>query len=170
MGRCFGKSLMVVIAIFVVIALAVPATYAAELKIGYVDIRRAFYEYDKSKNAEQEFNTMSENFQKERDAKIEELNKMRDEGELLSDAAKAQKQREIEEKVLALQEFDRTSRQELVNKRNEKFKEVVDDIQVVVEDLGKKEGYDYILDSRNIMYVKDGFDLTDKVLEKINKQ
>jgi outer membrane protein len=49
------------------------------------------------------------------------------------------------------------------------FREVVDDIQKVVDDFGKKGKYDFILDSRNIMYGKEEFDLTDAVIKRLNK-
>jgi len=50
------------------------------------------------------------------------------------------------------------------------FREVVDDIQAVVTTIGEKEGHDFVLDSRNVMYAKDEYNLTDMVLESLNKK
>jgi outer membrane protein len=97
------------------------------------------------------------------------VSKLRDEMELLSGKAREKKQSEVEAKITDLNEFDRVTRQQLLNKKNDMFREVVDDIQKVVDDLGKKGQYDFILDSRNIMYGKEDFDLTDDVLKQLNK-
>ena len=138
-------------------------------KIGYVDLRRSFYEYEKQQNMEKEINSLTEKSQAERTEKIAELTKLRDETELLSGNARVQKQNEIDAKLLALQEFDRDTRQELLNRKNGMFREIMDDIQKVVDEMGKNGDYDYILDSRNVMYAKGDFDLTEQVIKQLNK-
>ncbi|MEA3489437.1 MAG: OmpH family outer membrane protein [Candidatus Omnitrophota bacterium] len=148
--------------------LAAPG-YSADVKIGYVDLRQAFYEYDKTKNMEQELAAFTEDTQEKRTKMIEGITKLRDEAELLSEEAKRKKQGEIDNKLSELQEFDRGTRQTLLNKRNDMFREVIDDIQVVVKTMGKEGGYDYVLDSRNIMYANETFDLTEEVLKRLNK-
>jgi Skp family chaperone for outer membrane proteins len=50
------------------------------------------------------------------------------------------------------------------------FREVIADIQKIVDDMGENGGYDYILDSRNIMYAREDSDLTDQVIAELNKQ
>ncbi len=149
------------------IALSAPLTFAAD-NIAYVDLRRAFYEYEKSKAFDKDLTDETTARTDSRNAMVEEVRKLRDEAELLSEEAKAGKQAEIDTKINALNNYDRETRQELLNKKNEMFREVIEDIQEIVEVIGKAGGYDYILDSRNIMYSKEGFDLTDQVLEKLN--
>ncbi len=169
MCRNFRKIFVGLVAMFIAFGMLVPAAYSAE-KIGYVDLRRAFYDYERTKTFEEELNALTEERQSARTKKIEVITKMRDEAELLKDKAKQQKQAEIDAKINELQEFDRETRQQLLNKKNDMFRQVIDDIQKVVEDLGKKDNYDYILDSRNIMYGKEEFDLTDQVVTRLNKK
>jgi Skp family chaperone for outer membrane proteins len=38
-----------------------------------------------------------------------------------------------------------------------------------VENLGKKGKYDFVFDSRNIMYGKQQFDLTEDVIKALNR-
>ncbi|MFH1798160.1 MAG: OmpH family outer membrane protein [Candidatus Omnitrophota bacterium] len=140
------------------------------IKIGYVDLRRAFYEYEKTKSLESELTKLSDEFQNERTGEVKEITKLRDEAELLKDESKGKKQGEIENKLKELQDFDRRTRQELLDKKNDMFRKVIDDIQGVVERLGKKNDYDYVLDSRNIMYGREGYDLTNEVLSELNKK
>ena len=160
--------IVLVIGIFVLGALAFSAQ-AKDGKIGYVDLRRAFYEYDKTKTFEDELNKLTDARQAERTKKVETISKLRDELELLSGNARNKKQGQVEEKIADLNEYDRATRQQLLNKKNDMFREVIDDIQGVVDGMGKKGNYDYILDSRNIMYSKEDFDLTDQVIKKLNK-
>ncbi len=165
-----GKLALVLMVIFIAASFYMPKAYAAGEKIAYVDLRRAFYEYEKTKSMETELNSLTQTRQEERNNMIAAITKLRDEGELLTGDAKSKKQKEVDAGVAKLQEFDLKTRQELLNKKNDMFREVVDDIQKVVEGIGKKEGYDYILDSRNVMYAKETFDLTDVVVKQLNKK
>ena len=149
--------------------LTAPAAFSQDVKIGYVDLRRAFYEYDKTKTLEEELEALTEDTQDKRTKMIEEITKMRDEAAIMSDDAKKKKQRLIDAKLAELQEFDRDARANILNKKNDMFRIVIEDIQAVVENMGKEGGYDYILDSRQLMYTNENFDLTDEVLKKLNK-
>jgi outer membrane protein len=169
MSRMCKFSFVVLIAIIMVSTFLLTPCQAKGEKIGYVDLRRAFYEYEKSKTFEKELNELTGKRQSEREAKIKEISKLRDEMELLSGAAREKKQSQLEAKISDLNEFDRDTRQQLLNKKNDMFREVVDDIQKVVNGLGEKEKYDFILDSRNIMYGREEFDLTDEVVSQLNK-
>jgi outer membrane protein len=162
------KTLTVIIAAVLILGIAAPSAYCAG-KLGYVDLRRAFYEYEKTKTMEQQLNEETETRGSKRTKMIDKITKLRDEAELLSGKAKTSKQAMIDEELSTLQEFDRDTRQSLLNKKNDMFREVIEDIQKVVEDIGAKGGYDYILDSRNIMYAKPDFDLTNEVVERLNK-
>ena len=158
-----------ILAVCIVFSFAISPAYSAELKIGYIDIRRAFYEYEKTKTMEIGLNEFSEVSQDKRNTMIAEVNKLRDESELLAGKAKIKKEKQTELKFAELQEFDKTARQELLNKKNDMFRVVVDDIQVVADDLGKKGQYDFIIDSRNVMYGLEKYDLTDEVIQRLNK-
>jgi outer membrane protein len=162
------KVFVVFIAVFMIVGIFAEVSQAAG-KIGYVDLRRAFYEYEKSKSFEKELSDETSKRQAERDAKVKEISKLRDEMELLSGDARKKKQTAIEAKIADLNEYDRSTRQQLLNKKNDMFRKVVDDIQKVVDNIGKKGKYDYILDSRNVMYGKKDFDLTEQVLKQLNR-
>ncbi len=172
MEKTITKILAGCIAAFLGVLLVVPPVFAAGggiEKIGYVDLRRAFYEYEKSKTLDKELTDITNQRTKERATIVERITKLRDESELLSDDAKAKKQQAIDAEIAKLNEFDRDIRQEILSKKNDMFREIIDDIRKVVEEIGEKEKYDVILDSRDIMYAKKGFDLTDQVLMELNK-
>ena len=143
-------------------------SHAADGKVGFVDLRKAFYDYGKTKTFETQLNDLTVKREGDRNKMVEDITKMRDEVQMLQGDAKTKKQTEIDNKIAVLQEYDRETRQQLLNKKNDMFKEVIDDIQKVVESIGKANGYDYILDSRNVMYGKENLDLTDQVVSQLN--
>jgi len=142
----------------------------AEAKIGYVDIRKAFYEYEKTKALRNDVEKKAEEYEKTREEKIKELSKLRDEVDLLEGKAKAAKEDQINGLLVKLQAFDRDERQKLMNSENEMYKAGIEDIAKAAQQIGAQESYDFILDSRNVMYAKETFDLTDKVVVILNKE
>lgn len=159
-----------VIAVMLVGMFLVSPASAESIKIGYVDLRRAFYEYEKSKNFDEALTTLTNERSVERNKMVDEIRKMRDASELLSDSAKAAKQKELDLKITELNEYDAATRQELLNKKNDMFREVIEDIQKIVEEIGARDKYTYIFDSRNIMYSQKKDDLTTEILGKLNKK
>lgn len=169
MSRNAKKTCMMMLVACIMLSFVISPAYSAELKMGYVDIRKAFYEYERAKTMEAELNDFTEDSQAKRDKMVASITKIRDEGELLSGKAKVKKQKELALKLTELQETDKTIRQKLLNKKNDMFRQVIDNIQVVAEDIGKKGGYDFVIDSRNVMYAKEKYDLTDEVIKRLNK-
>jgi len=168
MKRFIRKITVVFMVMFVLFAGFVSSAIAENGKLGYVDLRKAFYEYDKTKEMKDKISDLTEDRQEKGQEMIAALTKSRDEAELLTGAAKEKKIAEINKKALEAQDFERKVRQELLGKENDMFKEVVEDIQGIVEVLGKEGGYDYIFDSRNIMYADKKYELTEEVIKKLN--
>ncbi|MBL7072188.1 MAG: OmpH family outer membrane protein [Candidatus Omnitrophica bacterium] len=171
MMKKMGRKTVVMFMVAAVLFLMKPSFVMAENgKVGYVDLRKAFYEYDKTKTMKDSIDDLTEDRQAKRDKMIEAISKLRDEAELLTGSAKEKKMKQINDKSLEIQEFEREARQELLGKENDMFKEVVEDIQKVVEKLGKEDEYDYIFDSRNIMFANEKYELTDQVIKKLNSE
>jgi len=163
------KVLVSLITVFIMVTSMAAMAYSEGLKVGYVDLRKAFYEYKKTKTMEDELNKLAEDIQGKRDKKIEELTKLRDKAELMDGDKRARQEQIINEKLQELQAFDQDTRQDLFNKKNDMFRTVIDEIQKVVENMAKSGNYDYVLDSRNVMFAQEKYDLTDEVIKTINK-
>ena len=168
--RKMNKTFIAIIAVFIVGMFLVSPASAEAMKIGYVDLRRAFYEYEKSKNFDTELTKLTNERSEKRNKMVDEVRKMRDESELLSDSAKADKLKQLDAKITVLNEYDAKTRQELLNKKNEMFRVVIADIQKIVEDIGARDKYTYVFDSRNIMYSQKQGDLTNQVVARLNKK
>jgi outer membrane protein len=143
---------------------------AAEYKMAYVDLVKVFDEYGKTKESEQALGEKGKAKESERKNLVDEIRKLKDEQALLSEKAKTEKQAVIDEKIKALQSFDMKTRDELVKERNEKLGGILKDIEKVVNDLAKEQGYDMVLNSRTLLFGKENLDLTKEVLKRLNKK
>ena len=146
--------------------------YAKEVKMGYVFMAKVFDEYYKTKDSEKVLSEKGTAKEVERKKMIDELKKMKDEQALLSDKAKVEKQAALDIKVKALQDFDLKTRDELMKQRNDLLGGIMADINKVIGDYAKAEGYDVVLNSdpRVMLYGADGMDITATILAKLNKK
>lgn len=141
---------------------------AKELKIGYVSIAKVFDEYDKTKASDKTLEKKGQEKQLDREKYVSEIKKMKDELELLSDKARADKQRDIDSKVEALQRFDRETSEDLRRERDMMAREILKDIDAVIKELGKQEGYNIIFDDRVLLYTSEELDFTNKLMNILN--
>ena len=148
--------------------MSVPGAQAAEDKIGTVDLARVFDEYQKTKEFDKNLEAKGAAKQADRDQRVAEVKKMRDEAELLSAKAKEEKQAAIDEKIKALQDFDRTTRDALRKERDGMVRDILKEIEVVIQDFGKAQGYGYIFNDRVLVFKSEQNDLTPQVIKVLN--
>ena len=141
---------------------------AADQKIGYVDLARVFDEYQKTKDFDKTLEAKGNQKQAERDKMVGDVKKMRDEAELLSAKAKDDKQAAIDEKIKALQEFDRNTRDALRKERDAMVQDILKEIDVVIQEFGKSQSYSFIFNDRVLVYKGEGNDLTAQVIKALN--
>lgn len=164
------KIIILAAAVFVFgMLLGVGRAYAKEYKIGYVDLAKVFDEYKKTKDSEKDLEAKGKVKEADRANMVEELRKLKDEQALLSEKAKAEKQTVIDNKIKALQDFDRKTRDELIKERNDMLGLILKDIEKVVAEYSKATGYDLILNSRMLLYGGTEYDLTNEILSRLNK-
>ncbi len=170
-GNKMKKLVAVVVAAIFVVGIFGAVAQAAEkaYKIGYVDLAKVFDEYKKTKESEQSLEAKGKAKEAERAGMVEELRKLKDEQALLSEKAKGEKQTIIDNKIRVLQEFDRRTRDDLMKERNDMLALILKDIEKIVAEYSKANGFDFILNSRMLLYGAEGYDLTKEVLSRLNK-
>ncbi len=144
------------------------AAYAE--KIAFVDVAKTFDSYEKTKQNDTVLAEEGKKKQAQRDTMIQEIRRLKDELALLADKNKEEKQVAIDEKVKGLQEFDQKAREELSKKRDEAVREILKDIDTVMNDYGKQKGYDLIFNERALLYRSDKFDVTTDILNELNNK
>ncbi len=141
---------------------------AGDLKIAYVDLSKVFDGYQKTKEFDAILQSEGEVFQKERDAMIQKIRDAQSRLDLMKDARKAAMSADIEKQKNDVVAYDKEKRTQLAKKRDDKVREILTEIQNVVSNLAKRQGYTYVLNDRVMIYGDPQFNLTDQVSKTLN--
>ena len=175
-------------------AFALPgAAFAQGLKVGTIDMNRAFKEYNKTKDAESKINDAKNSAKKEYDDRadaykkaLDEINKLNQqlEAPALSADAKTQKAKDRDEKIASIKnmereinEFRQTREKQLQEQAVRMRDGIVKEITDVVMTKVRADGMDLVFDKSGVslngvptvMFAKDSFDFTTDVVTQLNK-
>jgi outer membrane protein len=165
-----GRQAVLLIAVCLLAALMASSGAAVELKVGVVDLQKAMELSEEGQKAKAAFQKKVEQVQKDLKAKQDELGLLKEEIDrqnlLLSDSARVEKQSSYQ---LGLKDFKRQyeDAQEELRLEDAKLSEkIIKDLQAIIEDFGKKEGYDLILEKTQsaVMYRDSKFDITSRII------
>ena len=147
-----------------------PAAGAASLKIGYVNLAKIFDGYERTKASDAVLQKRGKQKEAELDGRMNELKKMREGLELLNDASREAKTREIEQKSDELQRFRTATARDLRRDRDRAAKDILDEIQKALEEHAKANSFALVMDSRSLLYGQGAYDLTDEILNALNNR
>ena len=154
---------------FLSLGLCCGVAFAEGIKIGYVDLEKAFNEYYRTKEENAKLQDLQKAKKAEADRMISEVNKLKEESELLSDDAKRSKEAVVQQKIKELRDYEKDTVQEIRDKLLGLRKEILETITKLVEEKGKKEGYTFIFISDVIIYKEAGLEITDELVKILNK-
>jgi len=143
---------------------------AAELKVGSVDVAKVFDGYQRTRASDATLEKKGKEKEAEFEARMNELKKLRQNLELLSDEAREAKTKEVEEKSEELQRFRTNTARDLSRERDKIASELLREIQKSIEDYAKTNGFSLIFDARSVLYGQEAHDVTDEVLATLNKR
>jgi len=145
------------------------SAFCAELKIGYVNMRKVFYEYKKTKEFNKELEKEDTKVKEEIEKRTQGVRKFRDEMDLLSKEAQKKREPEMRQKIMDLDDFRKNKVDGILQKKEEMFKEIRNDIIDVSGEYSKKKGYDIVFDEALFVYSLKKYDITDDIIKKLNK-
>ena len=151
--------------VFVMFSLT--AVSAAE-KYGFVDISKVFDGYAKTKNYDKTLEKEQKAKEKERDVKETEIKKLEEKISLLSEDKKAKQEKTLEKKRQGLYEFMQEASVDLRKTRDERIKEILLDIQDVIDDYAKTNKYTFIFNDRVLLYANKSLDITKEITKTLN--
>lgn len=177
------------------LALALPAAgFAQGLKVGTVDMNRAFKEYNKTKESEKKINDAKDAAKKEFDDRaenykkaLEDINKLNQQldSPALSADKKTSMAKERDEKIAniknmerELNDFRQTRERQLQEQAIRMRDSLVKEITDVIMERVKASGYDLVFDKSGqsvngvavVMHSKDNMDFTTEVITALNKR
>jgi outer membrane protein len=147
---------------------------AAEARLGYVDLQKAIQSTEAGKKGkaslEKELQTMSAEFKKTEEALRKDAEEFEKKAAIMSDAARAKAQSELQRRFQELQQKAAASQMELQRKEREMTKPLIDELRAIIEGLGKERGYEFIVEKNEgaVLYALPGADLTDEVIARFN--
>jgi len=149
-------------------SLIAPAAYAAEVKIGVVDLQKAIAASKAGLESKAKLETEIKDFEQKAKEKFKELEKLRDaldkQTDMLSDDARAAKEKEFQQKSRDAQRFEEDRKNELRQLDSKLYNQLVQTFAGMAQDVAKKEGYDYVFERTSMIYAVDSADLTDKLI------
>jgi len=150
---------------------------AAAQKYAYVDSQYILEKMPEYKEAQKKLDDLSASWQKEAEAKFNEIDKMykdyQKEQILLPEDMKIKRQDEIAAKEKELKDFQKAKfgvSGELFTKRQELIKPVQEKIYKAIKEMAEQGSYTFVLDksgNTNILYADPKNDKTDAVLKKL---
>jgi outer membrane protein len=141
-----------------------------ESKVGFVDLSRAFDEYQKTKDFDKDLEKKGDSKQEQREKLVKDIRKMREEIELMNDKAREKKEQDIEAKIKALQDFDQDAKTVLTKERDDMVRDILKEMNDVIQEYGEGQGYSIILNDRVLLYGNKAMDLTDEIIEILNSR
>jgi len=147
---------------------------AAEVKIGYVDLQKALNVSDAGKAAKEKIGQKVKEYESVISSKQEELKALKEEMDkqalLLSEDARAAKDRDFQQKGKEFQRFTKDVQEELQQKDADFTRKILEELLAVIRDLGEKEGYTVLLEKNesSILYADSAINITDQVVKAYN--
>jgi len=183
------------ILVAVLSAFALPGgAFAQGMKIGTIDMNRAFKEYNKTKDAEKKINDAKDAAKKEYDDRadtykkaLDEINKLNQqlEAPALSADAKTQKAKERDEKIASIKNLEREindfrqTREKQLQEQAVRMRDgIVQEITAVVMTKVKTANMDLVFDISGVslngvplvMFARPDMDFTNDVVSQLNSK
>lgn len=159
---------MIVFGFFAVVVLFGSEAFAAGNKMAYVDLSTTFDKYEKTKSYDETLAKDQEAKTKDLEQLDGEIKAIQDKMSLLSEKEKAAKEKELEEKRGKFEQLRQQVAVDLGKQRDEKLKEILQDIEKVIQSYAQKNGYDFILNDRVLLYGAANADVTQDIIDLLN--
>ena len=147
---------------------------SAEIKIAVLNLERAIAESDEAKAA-------MDRIQKELDPQQDSIKALNDEivalqerlakdREVISESERRRIEKDIEDKQIDGQFEVQKLQKEVNDRRQEILSQMGPKLDAVLKDIIDVEGYDFIVQRQNVLYVNSKHDITRRVTEKLNEK
>ena len=167
---------ILVVLLATVSLLAPRVAHAAELKIAYVDLQRAFAEVDEGKAAKARLEQLRDAKQKEIDKDQEQLKKEKEtfdrQASTMTDATRQQQGSELQNKLLELQHRFEKGRAELAQKERETLSGILAKMQPIITGIAQHDGFTMVFEKTDsgLLYAPASLDVTNELIRQFNEK
>jgi outer membrane protein len=161
----------------VVILLALSSTLVSAQergKIGFVDIQRAIAESASGKRAKERFQAQVKKAEGDLLKEKQELDRLKSDldkkGQLMREDERRTMEADLQKRVVNYQRTAGDYQQDLRQKESEMMNEILKELEVIVNEVGKSEKFTVILERSQILFADPGIDITSKVIDLYNSR
>jgi outer membrane protein len=161
-------------ALIIAVTVAAGTAFAADSKIGYIDMQRAISSSEQGKDAKDQLAAKVKSYQEQINTRQEELKKLKDQlekqGLVMDERARAAKEKDYQQKLKEFQRFTKDAEDDLQTKDRELTGKILEKMERVIREYAKDKGYSFIfVKNETMLYADSSADLTDAILKRVNK-
>lgn len=159
----------------ILLFLCVASTASADTKIGIVDMKAVIAQSESGMKAMEQLKTQFKDMKDNLDAQKKSLDTLKDELQkqsmMLSQEAKMDKEDQYKRKIRDFQDMGQNYQRKLQQAEQDLSKPIIDKLVQIIDDYGKKNGFDIILDapSSGVIFAQDNVDVTNAIIAELNK-
>ena len=152
------------------------STNAFAFKLAVIDLQRVLLESESGKAAKQALELSTESKKAELDKRSKEFKDLKDKYEasaaVMTEKARADKERVLQEKQLELQNLYMQFQQEIQKQDGDMTQAILKNIEPIIDEIAKKDLYDLVLEKNEagILYVPVKVDITDQIIRLYNQR
>jgi outer membrane protein len=149
---------------------------AFSMVIGKVDIQRVLLSVAQGKKVRDQLKGEFEKKKKVLDKEQQKIKKMQEDFQkqslVMSDKAKMDKERQLQEAIMRLQQKSLGFQKEIQEMENKMKAPIIDRVRKIVENVSKKEELDVTFEASTapVVYAKNEKDITEKVIKAYDKK
>jgi len=162
-----------ILSFFIVVAffLSLPLVcFSGDLKIAYVNVFKVFNEYNKTKEYDEKLEVKRAAAEKELTARRGKIESIRSKLEVLKESKRKKEEGKLAEEVKSYREIERKAFVDIKKERDEKMKEIIEDINKIIKEYAAKHKFDLVINENAILYGNSAMDITSNILNLSNKQ
>jgi outer membrane protein len=150
--------------------------HAAELKLAYVDLQRAFAEVDEGRTAKAKLEQIRATKQKDIDKEKDQLQKEKETYEkqlpTMSAETRAQQGDELRKKFLDLEQRFEKGRAELAQNERETLGGILAKMQPIISGIAQRDGFTMVFEKNDsgLVYAPPSLDLTNELIRLFNEK
>lgn len=163
--------------VILVLMFSVTTAFGQVNTVGYVDTEYILNELPEYSAAQEELNKLSERWQKEIEAKYEEIQKKKDalakEAILLPEDVRSKREQKIKELEADARQLQRQKfgvKGDLFQKRQELIKPIQEEVFKAIQQVAEQRKFSFVFDKANqsnLLYAKPKLDISERVLTMI---
>ncbi|BAU47174.1 molecular chaperone Skp [Sulfurifustis variabilis] len=146
----------------------------ADVRIGYVDMRRVLTESKAGKQVKAEIEKTVKKRQEKLAGEEQKLKEMQQSYEkdklILSEAQRQEKQKEFEQRLNAYRQATAEAQREIQQQEQAYTKKALPEVRDIIRDLAKEEKLTLVFEKHEmpVLYAAEGPDLTDKIIKRLD--